>query len=65
MYRYVRVLTRTSSRGDPKIDVCLEAIRQGLRRPWTEPVTATHAWHASRPPAAVLAGWDDEGATRR
>ena len=41
MYRYVRVLTRTSSRGDPKIDACLKAIRQGLRRPWTEPLTAS------------------------
>jgi molybdate transport repressor ModE-like protein len=41
MYRYVRVLTRTSSHGDPKIDACLKAIRQGLRRPWAEPLTAS------------------------
>jgi molybdate transport repressor ModE-like protein len=41
MYRYVRVLTRASSHGDPKIDACLRAIRTGLRRPWTEPVTAS------------------------
>ena len=45
MYRYVRVLTRTSSRGDPKIDACLEAIRQGLRRPSTEPLTASPFRH--------------------
>ena len=41
MYRYVRVLTRSSSRGDPKIDACLAAIRRGLRRPWAEPIAAT------------------------
>jgi hypothetical protein len=39
------VLTRTSSRGDPKIDACLKAIRQGLRRPWTEPLTASPPRH--------------------